>query len=188
LYKITGTGPNDYEIVDLFAQIGFNPGEPVDGAGWNDDSGNNYYTPDTTKPSWTTNNTIIRKKTVRQGVTTNPNPFMVNMEWDTFGVNFFDSLGTHACDCKNFNSINELQIDETTTIFPSFVQDGKFRVMSESRIQEVKVINLLGAEVINKRSDAQNVLVETGELPYGTYIVHVSLSNGKSYIQKIQAQ
>jgi hypothetical protein len=183
-----GSWSNRWEVVDIFGEIGFNPGEPVDGAGWNDNSANNYYTPDTTVPAWSTNHTLYRKATVREGVTTNPSPFMVSMQWDSMPVNTFDSLGTHTCDCKDFNSINDFEFDANTQLFPSLVTAGKFRIISESRVQEVRVINLLGAEVKSLRTDAQNVLVETGELPFGTYIVHVALSNGKNYVQKIQVQ
>ncbi len=173
------------QIVDLFAEVGFNPGEPRDGAGWNDQAPN-YFTPDTNATAWTTDHTLYRKYNVRSGVTSNPSPFMVNMEWDSLPANTFDSLGTHACECNRSTSIGETEFDNQTTIFPSLVNSGSFRILSESRIQEVRVINLLGAEVINLRDDASTVVVETSDLPYGTYIVHVGLSNGKSYIQKIQ--
>jgi uncharacterized protein len=70
----------DATIVDVFGQVGFNPGEN----GWG------------TAPTNTTDRTLRRKPTVFGG-DTNPNDvFVPSLEWDGFLVNTVNGLGSHT--------------------------------------------------------------------------------------------
>jgi hypothetical protein len=50
---------------------------------------------------WTIDQTLIRKPTIKSGVTINPEPesFNPSIEWDSLPQNTFDSLGSHTCEC-----------------------------------------------------------------------------------------
>ena len=96
-------------VIDIFGKIGEQPEN-----GWNDippsyTSGSQFWT------SWSVDQTLIRKATVKAGITGNPALFMVNVEWDSIAKDSFDSLGYHRCDC------GVLGIPETNGNVHSFV-------------------------------------------------------------------
>ena len=101
LERDTGTG---YYIVDLFGLIGERPQTSTGGtgAGWTDTP--NYW--DGIGAYWTKDQTLIRKRTILEGVTVNPGipyntpgDFNPTIQWDSLPRNTFDSLGAHTCDC-----------------------------------------------------------------------------------------
>ena len=101
----------NWVMVDIFGCIGEQPlnseGTTNPSAGWTDIS------PYSSKPVgydssipyfnryWTQNKTLIRKPTVKSGVSLNPGPesFNPSIEWDSLPENTFDSLGSHTCEC-----------------------------------------------------------------------------------------
>jgi predicted extracellular nuclease len=66
--------------VDVFGEIGFNPG-----TAWG--------------PPSTMDNTLRRKPAVCAGDPDGSDPFDPSVEWDEFGTNNFDGLGAHAVTC-----------------------------------------------------------------------------------------
>ena len=93
-------------IVDIFGKKGENPGQ-----GWSMDS---TATPPYTDSNgwwlvWTMNHTLIRKHTVKKGVTKNPGSdttnlyFKVALEWDSLPENTWSYLKTHTCDCDTIH-------------------------------------------------------------------------------------
>ena len=87
-------------IVDIFGKIGEDPGQ-----GWSIDSTTNYIAGNEYWLAWTMNHTLIRKNTVKKGVTKNPGSeinnlyFNVALEWDSLPNNTWSNLGTHICNC-----------------------------------------------------------------------------------------
>ncbi|HON19485.1 MAG TPA: lamin tail domain-containing protein, partial [Salinivirgaceae bacterium] len=92
--KITGA------ILDIIGKIGEDPG-----LGWNNNPETNYSQTQWYDPNhWTYNNTMVRKPNVTIGVSTNPDFFNPELEWDTIGQDNFSNLRTHNCTC-GFNNI-----------------------------------------------------------------------------------
>ena len=80
------------ENVDVFGQIGFNPGTEWGSA-----------------PTNTKDNTLRRKPAVCAGDPDGSDPFEPSVEWDGFGTNASDGLGAHTVTC---GSSTELFISE----------------------------------------------------------------------------
>ena len=85
------------QLVDLIGKIGQDPG-----LGWSDDSlcASGAFTTNCGATAWTTNHTLVRKKSVQQGLAANPAAFNVTSLWDTLPVNTFDSLRFHRSLCS----------------------------------------------------------------------------------------
>ncbi len=107
--------------IDIFACIGERPsnsqGTFSPTAGWTD------IAPYSSMPAgydgtvpyffryWTLDQTLVRKPQVQGGVSINPEPetFNPSLEWDTIGLNQFDSLGFHTCVCaQNVLSLGQI--------------------------------------------------------------------------------
>jgi predicted extracellular nuclease len=86
-------------VVDAFGQTGTDPGSEWSGGGADD--------------------TLRRKATVCAGDTTATDAFAVGAEWDVFGINTFDGLGSHTADCGDVTPrspvINEFSASTTGT-------------------------------------------------------------------------
>ncbi len=92
---------------------------------------------------------------------------------------------------------SSIQIQEKNTviavksdiiIYPNPVTDNKFYVKSDRLIKKVEVINILGQKIktVNNQTDIPyNILVETGNLKKGMYMVQVTLDTGEKIINKI---
>ena len=66
-------------VVDAFGQIGVDPGSQWTGGGADD--------------------TLRRKEVICAGDTNASDAFDASVEWDIFGVNTFDGLGSHTANC-----------------------------------------------------------------------------------------
>lgn len=186
----TTDGGTSWQHVDIFAQIGDAGMTGNNGnGGWTDAFPYNNGTNGAPNIAWTLNHTLVRKASVQQGVTTNPNPFIVSQEWDSLGVNTFDSLGTHTCTCPPL-SVNELEKTVSVKMFPNPVNDNRFTVVASEKIVAVKVFTATGQEVVSKEGDktAIQMTVETGDLAKGIYIVKVVFANNLSSITKLSVQ
>ena len=194
LEKVTG------EIVDIVCKIG--PPITSDDTGWGNITDttitwNNQGTPEQYTISdyivgplfwlsWTENQTLVRKPAVRQGVTQNPDVFMVHMEWDSLPRNTFDSLGFHQCDC-NTSGIGGRDTETSVTIYPNPVSGNQFRVNAEVAFHTLEILSPSGQ------------LIRSVELPgpvaeynfmsdmklSGVYFIRLGLENNKTATRKI---
>jgi len=121
-------------VADLIGRVGENPG---DAAGWADDEGN----------WWTKDHTLIRKPFISQGVSMNPTVFDPTLEWDSLPVNTFINLGSHECDCQN-NS-NLFETEPSFVIYPNPSHGEHVTINSISAINNIRVHNKLGQELLN---------------------------------------
>ena len=145
------------EVIDIFGQVG--PPMTEDDNGWgnlNDttityNSGGvptsytiqNYIVGPLFWLAWSRDHTLIRKPTVKQGVTENPQPaFMVHVQWDSIPENTFDSLGFHNCECNTL-SVGENQ-PEKAIIYPNPAIDNKFSITSAEAISRIELHDLSG--------------------------------------------
>ncbi len=169
-------------IIDMFGKIGEDPG-----TAWTDlfpyiDAGGG---------TWLTNNhTIIRKPSVKQGITVIPSEFNTFAEWDTVRVNTFDSLQKHTCNCTSV-SIKENNKRSFISVFPNPINSGKVTIKSKDAIRSIEVYSVLGSLLMRK--DFENsvyfeTIIETKDLPKGVYLINANLDNGKTAMEKVVLQ
>lgn len=192
-----------WKDIDIFGEIGVRPknwqGTYTPAGAWTD-----------TKPYilgtgryLTKSKTLVRKHTVKYGVDRVtmshygdsltggiPNSFYALKEYDSLPANFFDSLGTHWCDCKTSSAVNELQHANKVTIQPNPVTNGQFRVLSSSIVTSVEILSVVGQSVFfrNYASRLREVYVHFSDLPTGVYLVKVVNTDNQAVIKKIIIQ
>lgn len=188
--------------VDIFACIGEQPlnsqGTASPTAAWTDlapfSSMPVGYTTATDGPYfmryWTQDKTLIRKSSVNNGVTVNPQPasFNPSVQWDSLAVNLFDSLGFHTCVC-NIVGFNELPASEKLTVYPNPAND-KVSFQSELVITEVSIFTIAGQIVTIMQNPfvTNNVRIDTHQIPQGVYSVRLKYKNGAQATRKIIIQ
>ncbi|MCK4749524.1 MAG: T9SS type A sorting domain-containing protein, partial [Bacteroidales bacterium] len=201
LFKDTGGSGdvNDFVLVDLFGIIG--GGMPSDGEGWaaftdewvfkniweNDsivgrDSVfiTNYIVPDGYWwIPWSSNNALVRKPGVKHGVTLEAMPaieFDVTVEWDTVpgGVDVWDSLNAHTCDCEFQTLIEEGDVNQLVKIYPN-PASGRIIILAEDGMDQVEVYDLTGKMIwsfVELHGKRENVL-DVASLSPGIYMVRI---------------
>lgn len=133
---------------------------------------------------WTENHTLIRKASVKTGVTVNPDPFIVNQQWDSLPKDTWTNLGAHTCDC--YLSVGENKLN-SVSIFPNPSSNGVLYVNTNNTIETIEVIDLLGkvvaTEVKNDQSTA--AVVTTDKLRKGAYLLRINFTDKSSSQQSI---
>ncbi|MEI7981925.1 MAG: lamin tail domain-containing protein [Bacteroidota bacterium] len=192
-----------WKDIDIFGEIGVRPknwqGTYNPSGAWTD-----------TKPYilgtgkyLTKSKTLVRKHTVKHGIDRIamshygdsltggvPNSFYALKEYDSLSANFFDSLGTHWCDCKTSWGVNELQHGNRVTIQPNPVTDNQFRVISAAVINSVEILSVVGQSVFfrNCTSHLRDLTVHFNDLPAGVYLVKIISVDNQAVIKKIIIQ
>lgn len=184
---------NTYYPVDIFGQFGLG-NAMYNGYGWapvKDSvltytiSGekvtatiSNYVVPQTgdgttaTGPywmAWTKDHTLVRKPNVLKGVTSNPSPFNITVEWDTLPAvyneadsswsyqDIWTNLGTHTV---NGGSAIKQNSVKSLSIFPNPVANNTFTINSDNaNIAKIEVYNMIGQQIITITSIANNAAI-----------------------------
>jgi len=175
LEKITG------EVVDIFGKIGTDPGSN----GWNDIPPT-YFAGDQFWTSWTKDQTLIRKSTVKNGVMANPEVFMVNVEWDSIAKNDFDSLGYHRCDC-GYLGISQNAFKHSIVMYPNPSTNKTVTISASARIETVSIVNQIGQIVYteNFSSGKKSVVIKGDFFTEGIYFVTVRFVDDSQYVDKL---
>lgn len=135
--------------------------------------------------SWTKDHTLIRKATIKQGVTENPEAFNVAMEWDSIPKNSFENLGTHECDCAGASIADNAQLINIR-FFPNPVTNGELYINSEEKMEAVEIISTLGNTILRENCDGKlSYTLQTETLTRGVYFVKVTVQNDKKLVKKI---
>lgn len=126
---------------------------------------------------WTENHTLVRKSSVLHGVTANPDPFIVNEEWDSLAINTWTGLGTHSCDC--FVGINEVESNISFAVYPNPSIDGIIEVQASEMIAKIEIIDLLGQVVFEEKTNgfSKAVSVTNSAVGKGIYNVRITYTN-----------
>ena len=175
LEKLTG------EVVDIFGKIGTDPGSN----GWNDIPPT-YFAGDQFWTSWTKDQTLIRKPTVKNGVLENPELFMVNVEWDSVAKNEFDSLGFHRCDCGTL-SVKQNKFQHSIVMYPNPSANQTVTISASAKIESVSVANQLGQIIFAEDygSGTNSVVVKGDFFTNGIYMVNTKFVDGSHYTGKL---
>ena len=157
--------------VDIFGKIGEDPGFAWTDdalAGFTDFDGGDW---------WTRDHTLIRKASVKKGVTTNPILFDPTAEWDTLAQNTFTELGTHNCDC--FNATSVLEQSKKISLYPNPINNNNVLILQANQpIGNISLINMMGQTVRNFKSEQNIVTINTQQLSSGTYFIQVNNTDG----------
>ncbi len=132
---------------------------------------------------WTENHTLIRKASVKTGVTANPDPFIVNQQWDSLPKDTWTNLGSHTCDC--YLSVGENKLN-TVSIFPNPAANGVLYINTNNAIATIEVVDLLGKVVLTEvKKDQSAAVVVTDKLTKGAYLVRIRFEDQSSAQQSI---
>ncbi len=188
---------NDFIVVDLFGIIG--GGMQSSDEGWTDftdawaykniyegevitgqDSTfiQNYIVPDSYYwLPWTANHSLVRKATVKGGVTANPEPsFVVTMEWDTVpgGVDQWGFVGSHTCDCEPTNGLETGMEEDQLQIYPNPARNY-IRIDADAGFEALSLYDAAGRMVYHEStpSGSFNRVIKTDVFPSGFYHLQV---------------
>ncbi len=136
--------------------------------------------------SWTKDNTLIRKNTVKKGVLENPDVFNVAMEWDSLPKNTFENLGEHLCDCAE-SGISDNAVNINVTLFPNPVTGNELNIDSEEIMTSIEVINTIGQAFLREdlQSGTKTHSLSLKSYDSGVYFVKITFRDNKTLIKKI---
>lgn len=168
------------QLVDLVGKIGENPGE-----GWSDDEETGYIAGDSYWLSWTSEHTLIRKPSVKKGVTANPQFFNPAAEYDSLPIDTWSHIGFHECECDpNYNGIDD-NTDAVSqvkvAIYPNPVSlSGKVTVMSENLIAGFQIFNVIGALEKEVVADTKTGMITSDivGLDQGVHLMRIQFTDG----------
>ena len=158
----TTNGGGSWNTVDMFACKGERPensqGTYSPGAGWTilspfyqmplgyDSQIQGPYF----KQYWTQDKTLKRKKTILNGVATNPasGTFNASVQWDSLPVGTYSDLGVHVCDCNQVG-LKEVSKNIYYKVFPNPNNGSALTFTSDKNIKEIKIINSIGQTAYN---------------------------------------
>ena len=152
--------------VDIFGKVGEDPGNA-----WTDDVTAGY-TDANGGTWWTKRQTLVRKSTVKEGVTQNPILFNPTLEYDSLPDATYSNLGSHVCDCSGATSMIDIN-DVSYVMYPNPTNKGNsVAINSKDPVKLIQVTNMLGETVVFDK------LINTTNLSKGSYIVKISFENG----------
>jgi len=123
---------------------------------------------------WTKRQTLVRKASVKQGVSVNPILFNPTLEYDSLPDATYSGMGSHTCDCSNATALNENE-SISYVMYPNpVVKGGVVLINSNSKIQTIRVTNILGGKVMSLNTKS----ISTSDLSKGTYIISIEFADG----------
>lgn len=152
-------------IIDIIGKIGEDPGDA-----WTDDATAGF-TDANGGAWWTKNHTLLRKASVKSGVTTSPILFNPAAEWDSLSINTWTNLGTHECDCS---SGGPSSIDDKSTSFVLYpnpaTNNQTINVSANKAIKSFELINVIGQKVnLNYTHSNSQAYIHTHNINSGIY-------------------
>ena len=164
---------NGGNILDIFGKVGEDPG-----SAWTDDASAGY-TDANGGTWWTKRQTLIRKPSVKIGVTLNPVSFNPTAEYDSLPDATYTEMGSHTCDCITTSIINK---DVTYVMYPNPAAKGENVVInSKSAISYIEIYNMLGEKIISERTS----IISTEMLLKGAYLINIYFEDDKSVRNKL---
>jgi len=135
------------------------------------------------------NKTLIRKSNIKKGVVMNPAYFNAKSEWTVHGMNTFDSLGFHRCECNQFSaSVADRQLF-SWNVFPN-PSNGKYLNVFSEADGQIQMSDLAGRAMpisVNKSTDNNynHFSIGLNNIPAGHYLLQITLKDGRRAVQKV---
>ena len=161
-------------IVDILGKVGEDPG-----GAWTDDASAGY-TDANGGTWWTKRQTLVRKSTIKQGITQNPILFNPTLEWDSLPDATYTEMGGHTCECTPMLSIQNTDVSYVMYPNPA-IKGTTVTINSKNKIEKIELINVLGEKVMVLTSNA----IPTNNLKRGTYIINILFSDRKLSTNKL---
>lgn len=162
---------NGATMIDLMGKIG--DAGMVSGQSWSD-----AFPYDGSAGAWyTKDQTLIRKASVKVGVSVNPDPFIVTAEWDSLPKDTWTELGQHTCDC--LLGLNEMPKTVSFAVYPNPSSNGNVIVSASEEIEYIEVVNMLGQVVLTAevKDLIKTTSLNTATLTKGIYTVRLRFTN-----------
>jgi len=165
--------------IDILGKIGEDPGVawtsifPYNGPG-----------------AWiTSRHTMVRKASVRKGVTTNPTAFNPLGEYDTLpGQDNWTNLGRHTCDCAP-TGLSEALSNLPAVAYPNPAYTGQMHIAAPVALRSLSFISVLGQVVLSQELDGTtNDVAVPHTLPAGVYMVQVMGVDGRNTLLRVVVQ
>ncbi|MFL2569134.1 MAG: lamin tail domain-containing protein [Flavobacteriales bacterium] len=152
-------------IIDIIGKIGENPGDA-----WTDDATAGF-TDANGGAWWTKNHTLVRKASVKSGVTTSPILFNPAAEWDSLSINTWTNLGTHECDCSSGGPSSIENKSTSFVLYPNPATNMQtINVSANKAIKSFELINALGQKVnLNYTHSNSQAYIHTHNINSGIY-------------------
>jgi hypothetical protein len=202
---VNATNVPNFAIIDLFGKIGENPANETGSSAGNDGAWSTQFPFSTGLGVLVTKeHSMIRKSTIKKGVSMQPSFFDPLLEYDTipavtyllnsngdtivsgtgnpilFG-NWF-SLGEHDCACNPVsveeNSANMIQI------YPN-PSNGQIYLKSNGNIKSIQVLNAFGQVVSHHNGNNKPVQLIDLSSENGLFILQITDNNGKRSTRKV---
>ena len=172
----------DGGILDIIGKVGEDPGEA-----WTDDPTAGY-TDANGGEWWTKRQTLVRKSSVKKGVTMNPIVFNPTLEWDTVGDGNYQGLGSHNCDCITSTNIQNSS-NSSYVVYPNPANAGdNISISTFENIKTIKLYSIEGKEFLVNPINSKNFLVRSNELKPGNYILKILFDSGNTVDHTIVVQ
>ncbi len=159
--------------VDIFGKVGEDPGQAWTSdtsAGFTDVNGGDW---------WSKRHTLIRKSTVKKGVTVNPLLFNPVVEYNLLPDSTFTELGIHICDCASSMNLENFK-NISYVMYPNPVKNGNNVSFSSTQpIKEIRLINMVGQKFLF------NNKIDVSDFSSGTYIIEIEFENGFVELNKL---
>ena len=169
----------DGGIIDIIGKVGEDPG-----SAWTDDATAGY-TDANGGTWWTKRQTLVRKSSVKKGVTMNPIVFNPTLEWDSLPDGTYSGLGSHNCDCISSTNISEVE-NESFVVYPNPANIGDNIVINTfNKIDKVTVYDISGKSLLLKKINTNRIVFPTNSLSPGIYILKAWLDTGSIVEHKI---
>ena len=168
----------DGGIIDIIGKVGEDPG-----SAWTDDATAGY-TDANGGTWWTKRQTLVRKSSVKKGVTMNPIVFNPTLEWDSLPDATYSGLGSHNCDCNS--STATIDNSSSYVVYPNPANVGQnIGVSTHEKIKKISLFNLEGKQFLVSPLNSNKALIKSSDLNSGNYILKILFENGNSVDHKV---
>lgn len=110
---------------------------------------------------WTSGHSLIRKSTIKHGVTALVDSFNVTLEWDTVpgGEDVWDYLGSHTCDC-NETAIKENPVyNNDFFIYPNPVENKRIVLYTGEHLKWIEIFDITGKLVYGSKMNGETGMI-----------------------------
>ncbi len=168
--------------VDIIGKIGEDPG-----VAWTCDTAAGFT--DALGGRWmTANKSLIRKPTVKSGITVNPPFFNPCAEWDSLSQNTFTHLRWHECECDPNYGIVDYQPAHQAFLYPNPVRGESFMVKGTRIIDRVDLFTPNGQVVATHRNTqprGEMIIQLDQQIRPGLLMVRITFEDQRSIMKKV---